>query len=100
MPTTDGFEWWSNTDEVLDEVLAFNLGILATVTRLELQFPLGETYMFDLQLFNGLVDRQPFATITVRGVKYIDILLARCVRCLTVMTRAVAMTFFMVFWLS
>ncbi|CAN0390744.1 unnamed protein product, partial [Ascophyllum nodosum] len=47
----DGFEWWSGSDEALGEELHFRLGIWASLTAVLLQFPTGDTYLFDLHLY-------------------------------------------------
>ncbi|CAM9952012.1 unnamed protein product [Ascophyllum nodosum] len=61
----DGFEWWSGSDEALGEELHFRLGIWAELTAVLLQFPTGDTYLFDLHLFTEADGgREPFTTIT------------------------------------
>ncbi|CAM9225071.1 unnamed protein product [Ectocarpus fasciculatus] len=61
-PTTDGFEWISDSEEAIDETLWLYLAGYFTVTELQLLFPEGDTYMFDLTLHNKLDDTS--ATIT------------------------------------
>lgn len=34
---------------------------------MEMQFPVGDTYMFDLEMYDDLADDEPFTTITVRA---------------------------------
>lgn len=63
--TTDAFEWGSDSDEALDRWLTFTLNSYATVTAVEMQFPVGDTYLFDLEIYNH-EDGQPFTTISVR----------------------------------
>ena len=62
----DGFEWWSGSDEALGEDLHFRLGVWASLTAVLLQFPTGDTYLFDLDLYTEADGgREPFTTITV-----------------------------------
>ena len=64
----DGFEWWSESDDALDEELGFLLSTWSSLTSVGLQFPTGETYQFDLHFYteaDGADD--PFMTLTVRS---------------------------------
>lgn len=64
-PATDGFEWGSDSNDAIDLLLYFALSSYATVTAIELQFPVGDTYKFDLELGNDI--GEPFQTMTVGG---------------------------------
>lgn len=46
------FEFSSDSSEISDEVLGFELNTFTAVTSLELQFPAGDTYKFDVQLYD------------------------------------------------
>ena len=64
----DGFEWWSELEDALDEELVFKLSTWSSLTSVGLQFPTGETYQFDLHFYteaDGADD--PFTTLTVRS---------------------------------
>ncbi|CAM9345645.1 unnamed protein product [Scytosiphon promiscuus] len=63
-PTTDAFEWSSESDEAIDRTLSFDLAYYAIVDTVELQFPTGETYNFELWLYGD--DGEPGYTLTVR----------------------------------
>ncbi|CAM9369501.1 unnamed protein product, partial [Sphacelaria rigidula] len=69
--TTDKFEWSSDSDEALDRDLTFILDSYATITAVELQFPVGETYTFELQFF---VDNGQQPTIGISGEPFLTIL--------------------------
>ena len=45
--------------------MTFDFATYATLSAIELQFPTGDTYKFDLQLYNE--NRDPFATLAVRA---------------------------------
>ena len=63
---SDGFEWWSESDGALGEELQFVLSTWASLTAVLLQFPTGDTYLFDLRLYTAADGaREPFATLTV-----------------------------------
>jgi len=53
--TTDSFEWTSDSEEAWDRTLIFSLSTYSSLTAVELQFPVGETYIFDLELFDDRV---------------------------------------------
>eukprot|EP00903_Cladosiphon_okamuranus_P018639 g17154.t1 len=55
-PITNGFDWSSDSDEALDRTLSWPLSSYATMDAIELQFPVGDTYKFDLQLFDDSDD--------------------------------------------
>lgn len=63
-PTTYALEFVSDASEVLDESLGFDLAYFTTVTSLLLQFPAGDTYKFDVMLFD--VEGDPIYTQEVR----------------------------------
>ncbi|CAM9252697.1 unnamed protein product, partial [Ectocarpus sp. 12 AP-2014] len=50
--TTDAFVWASESDAAIDENLSFVLNSYALMEAVELQFPVGETYKFELTLYN------------------------------------------------
>lgn len=62
--TTDGFEFISNDERVLDRAVTFTLNSYATLTAIEMQFVTGDTYKFDLEVYNDEDD--PFVIIAVR----------------------------------
>ncbi|CAM9430682.1 unnamed protein product, partial [Ectocarpus sp. 13 AM-2016] len=70
-PTTDGFEWSSDSDEAIDRTLTLTLAGYYTVTELQLMFPEGDTYKFDLALFNKL-DGTREAYVTITGLESTD----------------------------
>ncbi|CAM9649069.1 unnamed protein product [Ascophyllum nodosum] len=53
--TSDAFEWTSDAEEAWDRKLTFSLSTYSTLNAVELQFPKGETYIFDLQLYDDRV---------------------------------------------
>ncbi|CAN0405209.1 unnamed protein product, partial [Ascophyllum nodosum] len=53
--TADALEWTSDAEEAWDRKLTFSLSTYSTLNAVELQFPTGETYIFDLQLYDGRV---------------------------------------------
>eukprot|EP00752_Nemacystus_decipiens_P007213 g6456.t1 len=62
-PTTDGFEWSSDSDEAIDRTLGFELGSYALVSAVEMKFPVGDTYKFDLELNDDKVRSETLKTI-------------------------------------
>lgn len=65
-PTTDGFEWTSDSPEAIDRVLYVELGAFALVDAVEMKFPAGDTYKFDLVITDGKVWDEPINTIEVK----------------------------------
>lgn len=64
---SDGFEWTSDSDEAIGLTLYFGLAGYFTVTEMHLLFPVGDTYKFDLTLYNSLDGTgEPYATVAVR----------------------------------
>ena len=62
-----GLAWTSETDETIGDTLSFGLAGYFTVTEMQLRFPVGDTYKFDLALFNGLDGTgEAYVTISVR----------------------------------
>ncbi|CAM9345152.1 unnamed protein product [Pylaiella littoralis] len=57
--TVDAFQWTSNSAEVVGEKLHFSLSHYAIVSAIELQFPIGDTYQFEIELYNDKQDH-PF----------------------------------------
>ncbi|CAM9648998.1 unnamed protein product [Ascophyllum nodosum] len=55
--TTDSFEWTSDTEEAWDRKLTFSLSTYSTLNAVELQFATGETYIFDLWLYDDRVSK-------------------------------------------
>lgn len=55
-PITNGFDWSSDSNEALDRTLSWPLSSYATMDAIEMQFPVGDTYKFDLQLFDDSDD--------------------------------------------
>ena len=49
--------------------MTFDFATYATLSAIELQFPTGDTYKFDLQLYNE--NRDPFATLAVRAPRLV-----------------------------
>ncbi|CAM9236986.1 unnamed protein product, partial [Sphacelaria rigidula] len=68
--TTDKFEWSSDSNEALDRDLTFPLNSYATITAVELQFPVGETYKFELQFF---VDNDRQQRSGIRGEPFLGL---------------------------
>lgn len=65
----DAFMWRSDSPDATGGVLMYELNSYATVVALELEFPVGDTYKFDVELYNDAADfpsEDLFATITVR----------------------------------
>ncbi|CAN0221443.1 unnamed protein product [Pylaiella littoralis] len=60
--TTDDFEWSSESEEALGRTLSFVLNSYAVIDTVDFQFPTGDTYKFDLQLYEG--DGDPRYTLT------------------------------------
>ena len=68
-----GFEWWSESDDALDEELVFELSYWASLTSADLLFPAGDTYLFELDLYTDADDgNDPFMTLTVRLRKHVS----------------------------
>lgn len=62
-PTTDAFEWSSDSNEALDRTLSWFFNSYATIDAVEMQFPVGDTYKFDLELFDGGDDARQVLTV-------------------------------------
>lgn len=63
----DGFEWWSESIDAFDEELVFKLSTWSSLTSVGLQFPTGDTYLFEMHFYteaDGAKD--PFTVLTVR----------------------------------
>lgn len=67
-PTTTGFEWTSDSAEAIGLTLGFSFaGYFEDVTEMQLQFPVGDTYKFDLSISNSLDGTgEPYVIIPVR----------------------------------
>ncbi|CAM9195943.1 unnamed protein product, partial [Hapterophycus canaliculatus] len=64
-PTTDGFEWTSDSDEAFDRTLYFSFAGYFTVTEMQLKFPVGDTYKFELWIYNELDGTgEPYVIVT------------------------------------
>ncbi|CAN0221698.1 unnamed protein product, partial [Pylaiella littoralis] len=61
-PTTDAFEWSSETDDFIGDTLSFALNSYAFLTAFEMQFPTGDTYKYDIVCYNE--DDMAFAAFT------------------------------------
>ena len=69
IPLTSIFRDWSV--EGPGNVWTYSLSRYAMVEALEVEFPVGDTYKFDVELYNNAVDFRfddLFATVTVRRV--------------------------------
>lgn len=64
-PTTDGFEWSSDSDEAIDRTLTFELASYAMVDAVEIKFPAGNVYVFDLVLYDDKIRGEAVMTIPV-----------------------------------
>ena len=65
-PAVPGFAWTSDSDEAIGETLSFGLVNLYTLTEAQFQFPVGDTYQFDLEIFSSLDGTgEPYVTIPV-----------------------------------
>eukprot|EP00752_Nemacystus_decipiens_P014961 g13320.t1 len=63
--TSSGFEWSSDSDEAIGRTLYFSLAGFFTVTEMQLMFPVGDTYKFDLTIYNSLDGTdEPYVTVT------------------------------------
>ncbi|CAM9933566.1 unnamed protein product [Pylaiella littoralis] len=64
-PTTDGFEWTSDSAEAIGLTLSFGFaGYFEDVTEMQMKFPVGDTYKFDLSIYNDLDGTgEPYVTI-------------------------------------
>lgn len=65
--------WRSDSPEATGGVLTYELNSYATVDAVELEFPVGETYKFDVELYNDAADypwEDLFATVTVRTLAF------------------------------
>eukprot|EP00752_Nemacystus_decipiens_P014962 g13321.t1 len=62
-PTSDGFEWTSDSVDAIDQVVYFELGAFALVDAVEIKFAAGDTYKFDLVITDGKVYDEPINTI-------------------------------------
>lgn len=51
--TTDGFEWTSDSDDAIGSTVFFSFAGYFVVTEIQLQFPVGDTYKFDLSVSGG-----------------------------------------------
>eukprot|EP00903_Cladosiphon_okamuranus_P018636 g17153.t1 len=64
--TTDGFEWTSDSNDAIGSTLFFSLAGFYTVTEIQLKFPVGDTFKFDLSVAGG-GDRTP-----ITGLESVD----------------------------
>ena len=55
--TSDSFEWTSTVEDAWNRKLTFSLSTYSTLNAVELQFPTGETYIFDLWLYDNRVSK-------------------------------------------
>ncbi|CAM9688722.1 unnamed protein product [Scytosiphon promiscuus] len=62
-PTTDGFEWSSDSDEAIDQTLKFELAFYAMVDAVEIKFPAGDTYKFDIVVNDDKIRGETLKTI-------------------------------------
>lgn len=68
-PTGSGFEWSSDSDEAIGRTLYFGLAGYFTVTEMQLLFPVGDTYKFNLSIYNSLDGTgEPYVVAMVRPV--------------------------------
>ncbi|CAN0400366.1 unnamed protein product, partial [Ectocarpus fasciculatus] len=65
---TDAPAWASGSDEAIDEALSFTLNSYALMEAVELQFPGGETYQFELTLY----DDEDEIVSTFTGLESVD----------------------------
>ncbi|CAM9227537.1 unnamed protein product, partial [Sphacelaria rigidula] len=56
---TDNFEWQSDSDDALDRTLSFGLNSYATVTAVDILFPVGDSYNFEIRLYYYGGDGEP-----------------------------------------
>lgn len=61
-PTTDGFEFTTDSNDATGGTIFFDLAGFFVVTEVQLQFPVGDTYKFDLSVSS----RESTTLITVR----------------------------------
>lgn len=61
--TTEAFAWSSDTDDFIGDTVSFTLNSYAFLTALEMQFPAGDTYKFDIVCYDA--DETPFTYFTV-----------------------------------
>ncbi|CAM9345379.1 unnamed protein product [Hapterophycus canaliculatus] len=62
-PATDGFEWSSDSDAAIDRTLYFELASYALVDAVEMKFPTGDTFKFDLVLNDDKIRGETLKTI-------------------------------------
>ena len=69
--TTDGFEWTSDSDDAIGSTLSFGLAGFFEVTEIQLLFPAGDTYKFDLSVSGG--DDSTLITVRERDMREAEI---------------------------
>lgn len=65
--TNDAFEFTSDSEAVMGSTLRFSFSSYATMTAVELKFPVGDTYKFSLELYDSY-SGDPVLSITVRSL--------------------------------
>lgn len=66
-PSISGFAWISGSEEAIGRTLSFSLAGYFMVTELQLKFPAGDTYQYDIGIFNDLDGTgEAYVTTTVR----------------------------------
>lgn len=71
-PTTGGFEFFADSDEAIDRSIDFELAQYALVSAVEMKFPAGDTYKFDLELNDDKAKGEILKTVVVR-MKCLDV---------------------------
>ncbi|CAM9160508.1 unnamed protein product [Ectocarpus sp. 4 AP-2014] len=63
-PTTDAFDWTTDSDDAIGRSVDFELASYAMVDAVEIKFPVGNTYKFDLELNDDQIRGEILKTIT------------------------------------
>lgn len=63
--TNDAFEWISDSEEAAGNQLAFYFSSYSLVPTVQLKFPVGDTYIFDIERYESYYG-QPTTTVQVR----------------------------------
>ncbi|CAN0552381.1 unnamed protein product, partial [Ectocarpus sp. 12 AP-2014] len=69
-PTTDAFDWTTDSDDAIGRSVDFELASYAMVDAVEIKFPVGDTYKFDLELNDDQIRGEILKTIA--GFESVD----------------------------
>lgn len=65
--TTEKFEFQSEIEDTLNSRIRFSLNAYATVTDMQIMFPVGDSYNFEIHLFYYNGDGEADLLVTVGG---------------------------------